>query len=66
MMGLAVGFGRSAALVIGVKKFEAQMKAQSILYRTLLLFGGTLLAVAVMFALLIWWIVRRGGKPARV
>jgi hypothetical protein len=43
---------------------EARIKAQSILYRTLLLFGGTLVAVAAMFAVLIWWIVRRGGRSS--
>ena len=40
---------------------EARMMAQSILYRTLLLFGGTLLAVALMFGSLIWWVARRGA-----
>jgi hypothetical protein len=39
------------------------MEAQSILYRTLLLFGGTLVVVALTFAVLIWWILRR--KPTR-
>jgi hypothetical protein len=38
---------------------DARMDPQSILYRTLWLFGWTLLAVAVTFALVIWWTVRR-------
>jgi hypothetical protein len=45
---------------------EARMEAQSILYRTLFLFGATFLVVAVAFVVLIWWIVRRGAKPANV
>jgi hypothetical protein len=40
---------------------EARMKAQSILYRTLWLFAASIGAVAVMFALLIWWIRRQPG-----
>jgi hypothetical protein len=40
---------------------DARMQTQSILYRTLFLFGASFLAVAGMFALLIWWIVKRGG-----
>jgi hypothetical protein len=38
---------------------DARMDPQSILYRTLWLFGWTFVAVAVTFALVIWWIVRR-------
>jgi len=45
---------------------EAQMEPQSILYRTLTLFGVTIVAVAVAFVGLIWWILRRGGQPAQV
>jgi hypothetical protein len=41
---------------------EARMETQSILYRALWLFGATLAAVAVLFVILIWWIVKRGGK----
>lgn len=44
---------------------EARMQTQSILYRTLWLFIATLVAVAVTFALVIWWVMRRGGQ-ARV
>jgi hypothetical protein len=38
---------------------DARMKTQSILYSTLKLFGATVGLVAVMFALVIWWILRR-------
>jgi hypothetical protein len=41
-------------------EIEARMEPQSILLRTLLLFGGSIVAVAVMFVGVIWWIVRRG------
>jgi hypothetical protein len=44
---------------------EALIKPQSILYRTLLLFGGTMVAVAAMFGLLIIWLVRRPGGDAK-
>ena len=40
------------------------MQTQSILYRTLWLFALTFVVVALAFAALIWWIVRRGRKPA--
>jgi hypothetical protein len=39
---------------------EAHMKGQSILYRTLLLFAGSMVAVVATFGGLIWWIVRSG------
>jgi hypothetical protein len=39
--------------------FEARIESQSILYRTLWLFGATFLAVAAAFALVIGWILRR-------
>jgi hypothetical protein len=45
---------------------EARMEPQSILYRTLALFGVTIVAVVLAFVALIWWILRRGGKPAQV
>src|SRR6185436_8711445 len=41
---------------------EANMDAQSILYRTLWLFGATFLAVAAAFVVVIWWVMRR-PKP---
>jgi hypothetical protein len=44
---------------------DVRMESQSILYRTLRLFASTFAAVAVMFGLVIWWIVRHGVKPAR-
>jgi hypothetical protein len=45
---------RGAPLII-----EARMQTQSILYRTLWLFAVTFVAVAVAFAITIWWILRR-------
>jgi hypothetical protein len=42
---------------------QARIQTQSILYRTLWLFGITFVAVAVLFAALIWWILQR-GKPS--
>jgi hypothetical protein len=39
---------------------DASMDPRSILYTTLWLFGGTFAAVAVTFALVIWWVLRRG------
>jgi hypothetical protein len=39
---------------------DARMDSQSILYRTLWLFGITFLLVAVVFVLVIWWVMRRG------
>jgi hypothetical protein len=44
---------------------DVRMESQSILYRTLRLFASTMAAVAVMFGLVIWWVVRRGAKRAR-
>jgi hypothetical protein len=43
---------------------EARMDPQSILYRTLWLFGVTFLAVAVAFGVIIWWVMRRGTTRA--
>jgi len=42
--------------------FDARMQTQSILYRTLLLFGATVLAVAATFAVVIFLVVRGGKK----
>ena len=39
---------------------QAHMATQSILYSTLLLFGGTIVAAAASFAIVIWWIARKG------
>ena len=44
---------------------EAKVQTKSILYRTLWLFAGTGLAVALMFVVVIWLIVRRGAKTAK-
>ncbi len=43
---------------------QVQMQAQSILSRTLLLFGSTIVAAALTFAVVIWWVARRGRRPA--
>ena len=42
---------------------EARMDTQSILYRTLWLFALTFVAVAAAFAVVIWWVMRRGTSP---
>jgi len=39
---------------------EVRMKPESILYSTLLLFGLTIVAAAITFGVVIWWVVRRG------
>ena len=39
--------------------FEARMESQSILSRTLLLFGATAVVVALMFAGIIFWVVKK-------
>jgi hypothetical protein len=41
---------------------EARIESESILARTLILFGATFLAVAASFSLFLWWILRRGRK----
>jgi hypothetical protein len=43
-------------------EIDARMETQSILYRTLWLFAGTIVAVALMFVAIVWFIVRRGGR----
>jgi hypothetical protein len=50
---------RSVPLVL-----DARMDTQSILYRTLWLFGATFVAVAVAFVVVIWWVMRRGPAKA--
>ena len=45
---------------------DARMETQSILYRTIALFASTFVVVAVLFVLVIWWVLRRGAKPAKV
>jgi hypothetical protein len=39
---------------------QVQLEPETILYTTLLLFGSTVVAAALTFALLIWWVARRG------
>jgi hypothetical protein len=39
---------------------QAHMETESILARTLLLFGSTIVAAALAFALVLWWIARKG------
>jgi hypothetical protein len=41
---------------------EAKMETQSILYRTVWLFGATVVAVALTFVVVIWWVLRRGER----
>jgi hypothetical protein len=43
---------------------DARMESQSILYRTLALFGATFVVVAVLFAFILWRVLRRGRKKA--
>jgi hypothetical protein len=45
-------------------EMEARMETQSILYRTLWLFGATIVVVAAMFVVIIWLVVRRGARRA--
>lgn len=51
---------------------QVHIETESILFTTLLLFGSTVVAAALAFALVVWWIVRHGAaddgemvKPAR-
>ncbi len=39
---------------------DARMDPESILYRTLWLFGATFVGVAFLFVLVIWWVMRKG------
>lgn len=41
---------------------QVHLEPESILYTTLLLFGSTVVAAAIAFALLIWWVARRGRQ----
>jgi len=45
-------------------ELDARMDTQSILYRTLWLFGATFVAVAVAFVVVIWWVMTRGAAKA--
>lgn len=44
-------------------EIEAHMETRSILYSTLMLFGGTVVAALLTLALVIWWIARKGRLP---
>jgi hypothetical protein len=44
---------------------DARMDPQSILYRTLWLFGWTFVAVAISFVLVIWWVRRQAPAEKR-
>jgi hypothetical protein len=41
-------------------RLEARMDTQSILYRTLWLFGGTFVAALALLAMIVWWVRRKG------
>ena len=43
---------------------EMRMESESILYRTIWLFGGAFLAAVLVLALIVWLTVRRGKKQA--
>jgi hypothetical protein len=46
-------------------EIDARMDRQSILYTTLWLFGLTFFAVAIVFAGVVWWVVRKGSNSDR-
>lgn len=41
-------------------RMEARMETQSILYRTLWLFGGTFASAMAVLAFIVWWVSRKG------
>jgi hypothetical protein len=43
-------------------RMEARMDTQSILYRTLWLFGTTFVAALALLALIVWWVARKGRR----
>jgi hypothetical protein len=45
---------------------HARLETRSILSRTLVLFATALGAVATVFAVIIWWMIRRGERPRDV
>jgi hypothetical protein len=45
---------------------EVRMEPESILYTTLLLFGFTIVAAAMTFGFVIWWVVRRGRESDEI
>ncbi len=44
---------------------DARMETQSILYRTITLFASTFVVVAILFVLVIWWVLRRGASTRK-
>ena len=42
---------------------EVDIATESILYTTLLLFGSTIVAAALTFGAVLWWVARRGREP---
>ena len=47
-------------------RMEARMETQSILYRTLWLFGGTFAAAMALLGVIIWWVSRKGRSVVPV
>ena len=43
-------------------EIRVQMEPESILYSTLILFGMTIVAAAITFAVVIWLVVRKGRR----
>ena len=43
-------------------RMEARMDTQSILYRTLALFGGTFVGALALLAVVVWWLSRKGRR----
>jgi hypothetical protein len=43
-------------------ELQVQLETESILFTTLMLFGTTVVAAAVTFAIVVWWIARRGRQ----
>ena len=41
-------------------RMEARIQTESILYRTLWLFGGTFIAAMLLLASIVWWVSRKG------
>ena len=41
-------------------ELRVQMAPESILYTPLILFGSTVVAAAAAFAIVVWWVARRG------
>ena len=56
----------SARLMGDALDLQVNMEPRSILYSTLLLFGSTVVAAALAFAIVIWLVVRKGRPPQNV